>query len=364
MVVNGKGYLYRCFLLFVCLISLLGLLPASALAAGGDLVITGPGLKGPGIVVTREQLEGRAPLFLPDGTEVQQHDEWYSSINTWPSKIWYRGQGIRLRDLLQAAGGLREEATLIRFTSADGFRVTFTVRELLEEPAYRFPYFMDSGLAGHLPGDTSGAVPVEPILAHRSFSAHTKEEIRDAGRFSSAAAYHLLFGQRAVTQQNNARFAKYVTGIEVLTDPVEKWEPPRAVPPPGEVPPGTLVRLYSPLGDEDKVHYTLDGSDPTIESPMYNLVASRWWSSRGEEAVDAINRPIEIRGDTTIKAKTIGPGKADSEVVIFTYRVRAGEGAGTGDSREKTRDKPAPIPVLPVAAAYLLLGCCGLGWGR
>ena len=143
----------------------------------------------------REQLED-GHLIIARRTEALQYDEWYSSINTWPSKIWYRGQGLRLRDLLQAAGGLREEATLIRFTSADGFQVTFTVRELLEEPAYRFPNFMDTGLAGHLPGDTRGAVPVEPIIAHRSFSAHSKEEIRDGRRFTSADANHLLFGQR------------------------------------------------------------------------------------------------------------------------------------------------------------------------
>ncbi|MGI6486015.1 MAG: hypothetical protein ACOX15_06855 [Tepidanaerobacteraceae bacterium] len=40
----------------------------------------------------------------------------------------------------------------------------------------------------------------------------------------------LLYGQRAVTQQTNAGFVKYVTKIEVLTDPLEKWEAPIADP--------------------------------------------------------------------------------------------------------------------------------------
>jgi hypothetical protein len=359
MAVNRKEHFGLYILLLLGVFFLAGLLPAPASAAGGDLEITGPGLKGPGVVITREQFEGWEPLILPDGTEVQQYDEWYSSINTWPSKLWYRGQGIKLRDLLQAAGGLREEATLIRFSSSDGFRVTFTVKELLAESAYRFPNFMDTGLPGHTPGDPRGAVPVEPIVAHRSFSAHTKEEIRDAGRFSSADAYHLLFGQRAVSHQNNARFAKYVTKIEVLTDEVERWEEPRAVPPPGEVPAGTLVRLYAPLGDEDKVHYTLDGSEPTIESPMYNLVASRWWSSRGEEGVEAVNRPIEIREDTTIKAVTIGPGKGDSDIITFSYRVKAEVEAGPEAGGDKGMDKPAHLWLMPVVSLYLLLGCCG-----
>lgn len=301
------------------------LVPKTVHAAVADLEITGPGLKGEGIIISQEQLQGSKPLTLSDGTEVGQYDEWYSSINTWPSKIWYRGLGIRLKDLLGAAGGLKEEATLIRFVSSDGFKVTFTVQELINEPSFRFPNFMDTGLPGHLPGDPSEAVPVEPMIAHRSFSAHTKEEIMDDRKLDSANANHLLFGQRAVTQQNNTRFAKYVTKIEVLTEELSKWDMPRAVPAPGEVLAGTLVELYSPVGDEDKVHYTLDGSNPTIESPMYNWVASRWWSSRGPENLAAINRPIELTEDTTIKAVTIGPGKADSDVANFTYKVTGGK---------------------------------------
>ena len=81
-----------------------------------------------------------------------------------------------------------------------------------------------------------------------------------------------------------------------------------------------MVELHSPFDDEDKVHYTLDGSDPTIESPMYNWIASRWWSSRADE-LNTINRPIEITRDTTIKAKVIGPGRLDSDIVTFFYQV-------------------------------------------
>ncbi|MGI6605052.1 MAG: S-layer homology domain-containing protein [bacterium] len=309
--------------LFACFMILL--VPQTASASAGNLEITGPGLKGEGIIITQDQLRGNEPLTLPDGRVVEQYDEWYSSINTWPSKIWYRGQGIRLRDLLDAAGGLNEDATQVRFISSDGFRVTFTLHELLKEPSFRFPNFMDTGLPGHIPGDPSGAVPVEPMIAHRSFSAHTKEEIMNDRNFDSTNGNHLLFGQRAVTQQNNARFAKYIIRVEVLTDEILKWDKPKAVPPPGEVSVGTLVELYSPLGDEDKVYYTLDGSDPTIKSPMYNWVASRWWSSRGTENLAAINRPIEITEDTIIKAVTIGPGKADSDVAVFRYKVIDGK---------------------------------------
>ena len=138
--------------------------------------------------------------------------------------------------------------------------------------------------------------------------------------FSRAEANHLLYGQRAVTQQTNARFAKYVTKIEVLTDKVPQWDPPVASVAPGEVTAGTRVVLERQYNDEDKVHYTLDGSNPTLDSPMYNWIASRWWSSRADE-LDEINRPIEITHNTTIKAFVSGPGRADSDIVTFEYSV-------------------------------------------
>ncbi len=294
------------------------LAPTTAFAAGGDITISGSGLNNPEpVTFTQDQLRGVGEGALP------QHDEWYSTINTWPTKSWYRGQGVKLTDLFEAVGGLNAEATQIRFTSKDGFKATFTVHEFVYEFRYRFPNFMNTGLPGHLLGDPSGAVPVEPIIAHRSFSAHNIEDVVGEGaedNFSRGDANLLLYGQRSVTQQTNARFAKYLTNIEVLTDPVLIWDNPSAVPEPGEVPVGTKVKLQSSFDDEDKVHYTLDGSTPTIDSPMYNWIASRWRSSRSD-VLDEINHPIEITENTTIKAVVIGPGRSDSDVVTFEYYV-------------------------------------------
>ena len=317
--VKGSLLSLGVLLLLVLLFSFTAVQPA--FAAGPQLEIVGPGLRGEGIVVSSDQIRGKAPLILPDGTEVEQYDQWYSSINTWPSKIWYRGQGIRLKDLLAAAGGLRENATQINFISSDGFKAVFTVQELLQEPAFRFPNFIEAGLEGHMFADSSNAVPVEPMIAHQSCSDHSKMEIRLGEKLDSNDANHLLFGQRSVTHQNNPRFAKYVTKIEVLTDEILTWDPPTATPAPGFVPAGTLIELSSPFNDEDKVHYTLDGSDPTINSPMYNYVAKRWWTSRRDKLAE-INRPIAITGATTIKAITIGPGRSDSSVVTFDYQLQ------------------------------------------
>ena len=62
----------------------------------------------------------------------------------------------------------------------------------------------------------------------------------------------------------------------------------------------------------------MDGSEPTVESPMYNWIAQRW-SSRPD--FHEINHPIEITEDTTIKAIVIGPGRYDSDIVTFEYKV-------------------------------------------
>lgn len=323
---KGKNeiFRYRLLLFILGLFLMAGMLsllvPADAYAAGGSITISGSGLKNPeGVIITQAQLRGEetvaGAVYLP------QTDEWYSTINTWPTKSWHRGQGVKLIDLLQLAGGLNENATLIKFTSRDGFSSTFTIQEFIQEPRYRYPNFMDTGFLGYLPGDPSGAEEVEAIIAYLSCSGQTVDEINNDSGLSDGDANHLLYGQRAVTEQTNSRFVKYVTKIEVLTtDPIPKWNKPSVSVLPGKVPLGTKVELRGIYNDEDKVHYTLDGSVPTIESPMYNWVASRWWKDRKDELA-TINQPIEVRGNTTIKAIVIGPGLIDSEVTTFEYQV-------------------------------------------
>jgi hypothetical protein len=173
--------------------------PGTALAAGGDIIISGPGLNNSEpVTITQAQLRGESPLS--DGTTyLKQQDIIYSTINTWPTKSWYRGKGVFLTDLLEAAGGLNPDATQIRFISRDSFESNFSVQEIVYTPRYRFPNFMDTGLPGHLPGDASDRVEVETIIAHESFYAHDYDDILNEENFSKADANHLLYGQRAVT---------------------------------------------------------------------------------------------------------------------------------------------------------------------
>ncbi len=285
-------------------------LGAMVFASPDSLIIAGEGVKEE-VIFTREELE-----------EMEREQCLYSSINTWPTKKWYVGEGIKLMDLLHQAG-LKKEATLLRFTAADGFTVDLTYKELFEDQRYCFPNFKKGAASGegHVPGSASNAVAVEPIIA-----LYAVEGSSDPEYMSTLYSPQLMLGQRAVTEQTGNLFVKYLHKIEVLTDDLERWDVPRGNPPAGQVPKGSMVALSNDNCDDDKIYYTLDGSTPTINSPMYNWIASRWWSTRAEE-LGTINHPLgPLVEDTTIKAVTIGPGKLDSEVAVFHYRLEGGEG--------------------------------------
>jgi hypothetical protein len=281
------------------------IIPAEAFGAIDSLEIAGDGVINP-ITLTLEDLKG-----------MEQHQEVYSSINTWPTKRWYVGKGVKLWDILVRAGIKEEEAKLLKFTAADGYTVTLTFKELFEDPRYRFPKFKEGSEAdGHIPGEPSGAVPVEPIVALSSVEGSDNPDY-----MNDLHSPILMIGQRAVTEQTGNLFVKYLHKIEVLTSEPEKWDAPQANPGSGTVPPGTMVTLSNLHSDDDKIYYTTDGSIPTLNSPMYNWISSRWWAARSD-VLGKINRPIgPINEDTVIKAITIGPGKLDSDVVTFNYTV-------------------------------------------
>ncbi len=305
---NVKPRFYRLIMVIFSMILMAGVFSlissAPVQAASDSLEITGDGVTNPA-TFTLDQLK-----------DMEQCQYLYSCINTWPTKKWYVGKGVRLSELLERAG-MTDEATLIRFSSIDGYAVTLTVDELFKDKRYRFPNFKNGADGdGHIPGDPSGRVEVEPIVALISVEGSDNPEY-----MNDLNSLLLMLGQRTVTEQTGNLFVKYLNKIEVLTVEPVKWDAPQANPGSGKVPAGTMVTLSNIHNDDDKIHYTTDGSTPTMESPMYNWIASRWWPARAD-VLGIINHPIgPINQDTTIKAITIGPGKLESDVVTFTYQV-------------------------------------------
>jgi DMSO/TMAO reductase YedYZ molybdopterin-dependent catalytic subunit len=302
---NGLGKLFVCLMLSLFLGLGSFMMPAAASAADISVTVTGDGVESP-VTFTLQDLQ----CFEQVGPRL------YSSINTWPSKKWYMGEGPRLIDILEVAG-IKDDAKVITVKSTDSYKMTFTRKELLEDPRYYFPGLMETGGGdggGHLPGSPDGAEPVDAIIALKSIDSDQAEYMNDLN------APLLLFGQRWVTEQTNHAFAKYVSEIEVSTATPGKWAVPTSSHPSGTYPVGTQIRLESEYNDADKVYYTTDNTNPTVKSPMYNWIASRWWGSRQDD-LDIVNHPIEINSDTTIKAVTIGLGKEDSDIVTFEYTV-------------------------------------------
>ncbi len=306
------------------------MIPGVAIAEpSNSLEITGDGVTKP-VTFTLAELQA-----------MDQHQQVYSAINTWPTKKWYVGKGVKLTHLLDLAG-MKEDSKLIKFTSNDGYAVTLTVKELLKDKRYYFPHFNENSSGGDgdgtIPGSSAGKQLIEPIIALESV-----EGSNNAKYLNDLNTLLLMMGQRSVTEQNGNAFVKYLTKIEVLTAEPQKWDSPQANPDSGEVPVGTMVALSNLHMDDDKVYYTTDGSAPTVDSSMYNWIAKRWWSARAD-VLGVYNHPVgPINQKTTIKAITIGPGKLDSDVVTFTYTVPGDKPA----EKETVTPDSKQIPVEP-----------------
>lgn len=219
----------------------------------------------------------------------------YSTVNNWPAKRFVVGKGVKVNRLLQKAG-LKEDAQKIIFRAADGYNASFT-REQLEEQRFCYPDLMQ--------GSTRGAVEVPMLLAWEY-----QEDTSDLSE-ATGGKLRLLAGQTGLNDVVTAAFVKGVTTIEVLTGPPGQWSMVRAEPAPGKVKPGTEVVLSHPDGDLVKIYYTLDGSEPDIQSLIYNPSASYF---RPE-----LNKPIPVNQPVTIKAIAIGFGKQNSQVATFKY---------------------------------------------
>ena len=221
-----------------------------------------------------------------------QFSHVYSAINNWPTARFYVAEGYSVAAILLEAG-LYKSARTVTFRAADGYEVSLTAEQLFS-PQYFFPRVGEND---------SDAAQVFPIIAFR-----WREGADDLDNLREDKP-SLIIGQRYPLEHNNPAFVVGVTEIIVSDAPTEAWPPASTFPLPGPIAAGETVKLQHPDYGLVKLHYTLDGSEPTPLSPMYNPSAYQ----------PELNKPIPITEPTVIKVLVSGYGKADSEIAVFEF---------------------------------------------
>lgn len=258
------------------------------------------------LTVMGEGVEREVEFTMADLQALLQKTYTFSGYNHWPSlKVFNDMTGPSLKSILDVAG-LKDNATLIRVRPTGGkfLRADFTKEQLLDEPRYYFP-------DGENPGDL---VDWPPIRSEKG-----KELVETIIALNDSQG-RICFGQRAPNEPigGDCVMLQEICNsgvIEVLTSPPQQWKAPSTDIPSGTVARGTKITLKKPdeAADNVMVYYTLDGSEPTYGCYIFNI---SYPSFRPE-----LNKPIPVNGNLTIKAKTIGFGKLDSEVAVFQYNI-------------------------------------------
>jgi len=216
----------------------------------------------------------------------------YSTINNWPTARFYAADGFSIEKILLAAG-VFDVIQTVTFRAEDGYEASLT-REQLLSPQYYFPLVSESD---------AGSVRVTPIIAYR-----WREGTEDLTGIREDRPT-LIFGQRNPFEHTSPAFVIGVTEIIIDETPCETWPMAGTFPLSGLIAEGETVKLQHPSYGLVKLHYTLDGSDPTPLSPMYNPSTYQL----------ELNRPIPITEPTTIKVLVTGFGKNDSEIAMFEF---------------------------------------------
>ena len=234
-------------------------------------------------------------IALPEGQALAATGV-YSTINNWPSARFYAAEGFSIEGILKLAGVL-DTAQTITFRAADGYEVSLTREQLFCE---RFFY-------PNVGEDAVGAEPVLPIIAYR-----WREGSADISELRSDKP-SLIFGQSNQHEHTNPAFVIGVAEIVVDDSKCDTWDMASVFPSPGLIAEGETVKLQHQFFGLVKLHYTLDGSDPTIASTMYNPSTYQL----------ELNVPILLTEPTIIKVLVFGYGKNNSDIAEFEFTPAA-----------------------------------------
>jgi hypothetical protein len=181
----------------------------------------------------------------------------------------------------------------VTFRAIDGYEASFT-QEQLFSPQFFYPNVSEND---------SGAVPVKPIIAFRWRDG--TDDLNDIYENKPT----LIFGQRNPFEHTNPAFVSNVVEIIIDDAPADRWAEAGTFPMAGPIAEGETVKLQHAVFGLVKLYYTLDGSDPTMLSAMYNPSTFQ----------PELNKPIPITERTVIKVLVTGYGKQNSEIAVFEF---------------------------------------------
>ncbi len=257
------------------------------------------------LFISGDGVANEISFSLDELAEMDQERVLFSATNDWPQDLFVAAEGVPLRTLLDQAEMRWGAAKKITFKATDGYRAEFTVDELFNQTRYKFP----------------DQITVEPLIALKR-----AEGSSSFGSMTGSETPVLCYGQRAQTEQTLLGFVKYLNSITVSTNSPGQWSEPTAkiIAPGskqkvatqgGQVESGSEIVLVGKAGAI--IYYTTDGSEPNLNSKIYNV------SGHTPE----LNEPIPVNANTTIKAKAVGRGQIDSDIVTFKFTVTGGSSA-------------------------------------
>jgi len=256
------------------------------------------------LTITGNGVEKETVISLSELKGMKEHitRNAYSAWNTFPSQRTYYAEGVPLEVLLKRAG-VKEGATTINmatFPEADGsagYNQTFLLNDLL---AARYTF---NGAKTEVPA----IIAIK--LGESGFDKMDEVDMR------------LIHGQLAASEQTTVGFVQSVRTITVTCDPVNKLSQPVAE---AELlPDGKYSVKLSSDNVNAKIYYTTDGSQPTVNSVMYNVSAQHWQPQ--------LNVPFVVSGSTQVKAIAVASGFDNSAVLSFTPETLGDDGGNFTD---------------------------------
>jgi DMSO/TMAO reductase YedYZ molybdopterin-dependent catalytic subunit len=174
-------------------------------------------------VTVNEETATAAVYSLSQLAALPQIRRVYSSVDSMPSPNINLTEGIMLSDFLARNNIDYHRVKSIGAFSTDGWHRTYTGEELFGTARYYYPRLVTSwdknstGTPTFSAGVEDGKIPVEPILAVKSFQARFGVGT-DWIQVNESEAVKLCFGQTKPEDRNDSSFGRYLNKLAVVLE--------------------------------------------------------------------------------------------------------------------------------------------------